>query len=141
LGREGVTLLTPVREYANNGKKGFQQSLYPDFTPLRSPEISRVPGFKELERYIIFFLTPGRSAPAITSSSCSRTSTRNPLHRAGSIRSVTPPAGSSLPPEDASGNIFSGSALMFSISLHIESNGYLLHAIYIPPFQIYPSIQ
>ena len=56
-GREGVTLLTPVREYANNGKKGFQQSLYPDFSSLHSHEISRVPGFKELERYIIFFYT------------------------------------------------------------------------------------
>jgi hypothetical protein len=56
-GRKGVTLLTPVRDYVNNGEKGFQQSLFPDFTPLRSPEISRVPGFLELERYIIFFYT------------------------------------------------------------------------------------
>jgi hypothetical protein len=89
-------------------------SLY--FSPISLLYIhTRSQGFPDLRSWsdTLSFFTPGRSAPAITSSSCSRTSTRNPLHRAGSIRSVTPPQRSNLPPEDASGNIFSGSALMF----------------------------
>ena len=122
---------------------------FPDQNTLQISPLSPFPVHMRSQGFLDFwswsdtlsFFTPGRSAAMITSSSCSLTSTRNSFRIAGSIRSVTHTGGSNLPPEDTSWNIFSGSALMFSISLHIESNGYLLHTIYIPLFRICPTFQ